>query len=164
MRDIESRFREMYETTMPAVYGFVSLRVAGNRALAEDLTAETYTAAVGQFNAGHADDVTISWLRTVAKNRLVDHWRHETVVKQKATILAESNPGDLHANPTRDAVAAALAMLQPDEHTALVLQHLDGYSVAEVAEIIGRSEKATESLLSRARAAFRAAFEEVSHD
>lgn len=110
------RFRVMYDTSLPVVYGFIAFRVGGNRALAEDLTAETFAAAVEKYRAGRADVVTTSWLRT------------------------------------------------DDGRAALVLRHVEGYSVAEVARIVGRSDKATESLLGRAREAFRTAYSEVDHD
>ena len=164
VRDTESRFREMYETTLPIVYGFLSIRVGGDRALAEDLTAETYTAAVAHFNSGREAEVTASWLRTVARRRLIDHWRHQSVAASKVIQLAHRSRTDPFSDPARDAVIAALATLQPDQRAALVLQHVESHSVAEVAEIIGRTEKATESLLSRARTAFRASYAEVTGD
>jgi len=44
------------------------------------------------------------------------------------------------------------------------MQHIDGFSVKEIAEVIGRTDKATESLLGRARSAFRASYLEVDND
>jgi RNA polymerase sigma-70 factor (ECF subfamily) len=80
LSDQQSRFQDMYLTSLPIVYGFLSLRVGGNRALAEDLTADTFAAAIRHYRAGRSDEVTISWLRTVARRRLVDHWRRRAVV------------------------------------------------------------------------------------
>lgn len=77
----------MYEATLADVYGFLSLRVGGNRELAEDLTAGTYSAAVGLYASGRSDEVTISWLRTVARRRLVDHWRRRAVASPKVVQL-----------------------------------------------------------------------------
>jgi RNA polymerase sigma-70 factor (ECF subfamily) len=54
-------------------------------------------------------------------------------------------------------------MVSEDQRQALVLQHIEDYSVIEVAQLLGRTAKATESLLSRARAAFRDAFEETEN-
>lgn len=74
-------------------------------------------------------------------------------------VPAASDPseGEIRAD-----VAAALAAVSEAQRQALVLQHVEGYSVTEVAEILGRTTKGTESLLSRARVAFREAFE-VEH-
>ena len=161
---MEVRFREMYEATLPVVYGFLSLRVGGNRSLAEDLTADTYSAAVAMFNSGRSSEVTISWLRTVARRRLIDHWRHASVKATNVIALVERQPDPADAGEVRRAVINALGSLSEDQRRALVLQHIEGYTVVEVAELLGRSAKATESLLSRARAGFRHAYEEASHD
>jgi RNA polymerase sigma-70 factor (ECF subfamily) len=55
---------------------------------------------------------------------------------------------------------AALQALRGQHRLALVLRYLDDLSVAEVARLLGKSVRATESLLVRARAALRAAYEE----
>ena len=158
------RFSAMYASALPVVYGFISLRVGGNRSLAEDLTAEAFTAAVAEYRAGRPDIVTTSWLCTVAKRRLIDHWRRKNVASHNVITLAGHGlVFDATETGERDAVIHALSALMPEQRTALVLQHVEGHSVAEVAEIIGRSAKATESLLSRARSSFRAAYSEVDH-
>ena len=158
------RFSAMYTSALPVVYGFISLRVGGNRSLAEDLTSEAFAAAVVEYRAGRPEVVTTSWLCTVAKRRLIDHWRRENVAAKKIIPLSgrghvfeTSEPGE------RDSVIQALDGLASEQRTALVLQHVEGCSVSEVAEIIGRSTKATESLLSRARSAFRTAYVEVDN-
>ena len=48
-----------------------------------------------------------------------------------------------------------LAGLSPTYRAALVLRHVDGLSVAAVADHLGRTVEATDQVLSRARAAFR---------
>ena len=54
-----------------------------------------------------------------------------------------------------------LAGLNPTYRTALVLRHVDGLGVAAVAEALGRTVEATDQVLSRARAAFRASYQAV---
>jgi DNA-directed RNA polymerase specialized sigma24 family protein len=49
----------------------------------------------------------------------------------------------------RDSAIKALGALAFDQRTAWILQHVEGCSVVEVAEVLGRTNKATESLLSR---------------
>ncbi len=160
--EVRERFTAMYEATLPVVFGFLMVRVGGNRALAEDLTAETYSAAVKLYKTRRGDEVTLPWLRTVARRRLIDHWRRASVAADNVLELvpAASDPseGEIRAN-----VAAALAAVSEPQRQALVLQHIEGYSVAEVAAILGRTTKGTESLLARARVAFRQAFEEEQH-
>jgi RNA polymerase sigma-70 factor (ECF subfamily) len=162
--DVHQRFREMYEATLAEVYGFLSLRVGGDRALAEDLTADAYAAAVRRYNAGRSEEVTISWLITVARRRLIDHWRKQSTAANNVVRLVPAPVVDDSGWVDHHAVVTALSRLSHDERAALVLRHVDGYSVADVAELLGRTPKATESLLGRARTAFRTAFEEANHD
>ncbi|MEM9038894.1 MAG: sigma-70 family RNA polymerase sigma factor [Actinomycetota bacterium] len=161
-------FTAMYDAALPVVYGFVSLRVGGNRALAEDLTAEAFAAAVVEYRAGRSEVVTTSWLCTVAKRRLIDVWRRESVASKnvaKVVSLAEHRlVSDVADSGDRDVVIQALGALSSDQRAALVMQHVEGFSVAEIADVVGRTPKATESLLSRARSAFRDAYSEVSDD
>ena len=159
------RFSAMYASALPVVYGFVALRVSGNRSLAEDLTSEAFAAAVAEYRAGRPEVVTTSWLCTVAKRRLIDHWRRKNVASKNVIPLAGRGlVFDTPETGEREAVIQALSALTSEQRTALVLQHVEGYSIVELSEIIGRSHKATESLLSRARRSFRTAYSEVDHD
>lgn len=158
------RFLRLYDDCLADVYGYLVVRVGGDRSLAEDLTAETFTAAVRQIRDGDPAHVTPAWVMSVARRRLVDHWRRQSVASSKVSMLVGRRETRQPDHAERDLVAAALAAISPDQRTALVLQHVEGYSVHEVAEIIGRSQKATESLLTRARTAFRTAYERRSDD
>jgi RNA polymerase sigma-70 factor (ECF subfamily) len=55
---------------------------------------------------------------------------------------------------------SVLAMINPMQRAALTLRHIDGLSVPQVADVLGRSVHATETLLVRARAAFRQRYDE----
>jgi RNA polymerase sigma-70 factor (ECF subfamily) len=164
LSDQQTRFREMYCSALPTVYGFLSLRVGGNTSVAEDLTAETFAAAVQKYRAGKSDEVTMSWLKTVARRRLIDHWRRRAVASANVVALASRPSRDGEADlAEREAVTHALAALSEGQRAVIVLHYIEGYSVAEVGDIVGRSTKATESLLSRSRAAFRSAYMEADN-
>ena len=162
---IDTRFRDLYRSTLPAVYGFVSYRTGGDRALAEDITAETYAAAVAHIRRGREREVDVSWLKTVAKRRLIDHWRKLTTAADKVVLLADRCSALDRDDTTRAAVLSALGALGEPQRAVLVMQAVEGYSVAEIAELVGRSPKAVESLLARARESFRSAYaKEVARD
>lgn len=159
--DHTASFSEMYTSTLPFVYGFVLLRLGGDKSLAEDITADTFTAALRQFQAGAGHEVDASWLRMVAKRRLVDHWRRKNVASRRLVVLGGGTSA--HEDPSvaeRDRVIRALGRIRENYRSVLVMQHIEGYTIAEIARIIDRSEKATESLLTRARVAFRDAWNE----
>ena len=160
---LEDQFRSMYEAALPTVYGFLSFRTTGDLSLAEDLTSETFAAAVSRFKDGQQDTVTTSWLLTVARRRLIDHWRRAEVADRKLVLLQDRVTASEPTVGERELVMEILASLPEIQRTALVLQHLDGLAVQEIAEIIGRSITATESLLARARRSFRNLYEEADH-
>jgi RNA polymerase sigma-70 factor (ECF subfamily) len=158
---LEDRFRAMYEAALPQVYGFLSFRTGGDVALAEDLTAETFAAAVSRFRAGDETEITTGWLLTVARRRLIDHWRRGAVANRKMGLIRGSQRAPKFPDGERDFVIEILDELPAAQRQVLVLQHLEGMSVQEIADIIGRSVGATESLLARARRTFRRMYEEA---
>ena len=160
--DVEAaQFRAMYEATLPAVYGFLLVR--SGKSQAEELTAETYAAAVELFKAQRSEEVTLGWLRTVARRRLIDSWRRASVAAEKATYLRPVPPDAGEAEISAN-VLEALDSLNESQRQALVLQHIEGYSVVEIAELLGRSPTGVQSLLNRARVAFRKAYQEAESD
>ena len=62
----------LYDEALPQVYGYLLSR-CGQKALAEDLTAETFLAAVDTVRRDQP--ISIAWLVGVARHKLVDHWR-----------------------------------------------------------------------------------------
>lgn len=123
-------------------------------------------AAVAAMQQGAAPDVNVAWLIGVARHKLVDHWRRQERDQRSRELIAQSgreleDPWD----ETLDRVAlhAALAELNGFQRAALTLRYLDGLRVAEVAEHLGHSVPATETLLVRAKAALRRAYRR-SHD
>lgn len=146
----------IYRVALPQVYGYLLPR-CGSVTLAEDLTAETFMAAVAAARRDQVREVTVAWLIGVARHKLVDHWRG--VAREQRGLAAVQRRDDSHDpwGEVLDAQAAhsALSHLSVPQRLALTLRYLDGLSVPDVAEHLGRSVHATETLLVRARAALR---------
>ena len=154
-------FLELYDHAVPQVYGYLLKRV-GNVGLAEDLTSETFMAGVAAHQRGTAD-LSVGWFVTVARNKLVDHWRRREREERGLRLAYDeaetvTEPWDVEL----DAVVAhdVLAHLAPQQQLALTLRYLDGLPVVQVAHVLGRTLHATEALLVRSRAAFRRVYEE----
>lgn len=151
---------DLYDTALPQVYGYLLAR-CGQRALAEDLTAETFLAAVDACRREPPPALSVAWLVGVARHKLVDHWRR-TAREQRGLRLVGNEPAadDDPWDERLDALLAreVLAELAPHHRTVLTLRYLDGLGVAEVASHLGRTVHATEALLVRARTAFRRAY------
>ena len=156
----------IYRRALPQVYGYLLPR-CGSAAVAEDLTAETFMAAVNASRQGSVTDVSVAWLVGVARHKLVDHWRRvardqrNLAVAQQITDDVE-DPWESHLDTA--VVHAALARLSAHQRAALTLRYLDGLGVAEVAENLDRSVHATETLLARARGALRRIYREEMND
>lgn len=143
------------------MYGYLLTRCR-DRAIAEDLTAETFLAAVSAVRKERPPALGTAWLIGVARHKLVDHWRRQQ--REERGLRTVSRDRAEHDDPWElqlDVMCARQAMseLGPHHRSALTLRYLDGLPVAEVARHLGRSLHATEALLVRARRAFRRAYE-----
>jgi RNA polymerase sigma-70 factor (ECF subfamily) len=148
---------DLYERALGDVYGYL-VRRCPSPAVAEDLTAETFLAAARA--AGRpGTDLTVAWLIGTARHKLIDHWRRDGRQRQALEELHESQEPHVDPNDPVDTVdvQAVLAALAPHHRAALTLRYLDGLPVEDVAHHLDRSVHATESLLMRAKAAYRRA-------
>ena len=152
---------DLYDRALPQVFGYLARR-CGSDALAEDLTSETFLAAVDACGRGTVPNLTVGWLVGVARHKLVDHWRRQAAEERRleavATLHDDTGPTvDVRELDERRALAT-LALLGPHHRAALTLRYLDGLSVPRVADELGRTVHATEALLVRARNAVRAVY------
>jgi RNA polymerase sigma-70 factor, ECF subfamily len=151
---------DAFDTALPRVYGYVLSR-CGQQSLAEDLTAETFLAAVDAVRGGHPPPVSTAWLVGVARHKLVDHWRRLAREERRLNALGPDDPEvEDPWNERLDALRArdVLVQLAPHHRAALTLRYLDDLSVPEVAALLERTVHATEALLVRARGAFRRSY------
>jgi RNA polymerase sigma-70 factor (ECF subfamily) len=154
----------IYDSALPQVYGYLVAR-CGSVAVAEDITAEAFMSAVEGLERRAAPVPTVAWLIGIARHKLVDHWRRtEREQRNRAAATGEEVDDPWPGVIDVDAAHVALARLSAPQRTALVLRYLDGLSVAEVAECVGRSLHATETLLVRARSALRRVYLEEYGD
>lgn len=151
----------LYDEALPAVYGYLRRRVP-NETIAQDLTSETFLAAVTSITSGVTSHVSVAWLMGIARHKLLDHFRR--VAREERNLRAVATDAIDHDDPWEvtlrdDVTRETLAELGLHHRCALTLRHLDGLSVPEVARVLGRTVHATEALLVRARIAFRATYE-----
>jgi RNA polymerase sigma-70 factor (ECF subfamily) len=151
----------IYPVALPQVYGYLLLR-CGSAARAEDLTAETFLAAVAAVRHSNVLNVNVAWLIGIARHKLVDHWR-QLAREERSLAAVEANRADVD-DPWPEwldsqAAHAALARVSAHQRAALTLRYLDGLPVADVADHLGRTVHATETLLVRSRIALRRVYE-----
>jgi len=78
----------MYDRALPQVFGYLRPRV-GSETTAEDLTAETFLAAVQAIERRAVPDLTVAWLIGVARHKLVDHWRRQERERRALSVVAD---------------------------------------------------------------------------
>jgi len=136
----------------------VAYRFLADRSQAEDAGQEVFLRLWQHAARYRADTALQAYLRTLTVNYCLDLRR-----RPKLLALADvqepqgtGNPhGDLVASERRGALDSALQSLAPIQRMAVVLFHIEGLTVKEVARLLDTSPKAAESLLSRARATLR---------
>lgn len=152
----------VYHGALPQVYGYLLSR-CGNVAVAEDLTSDTFMAAVAAARREDPPEISVAWLVGVARHKLADYWRRAEREQRGLAVVgrAREDRDDPWAEQLDTTAAhAALSRLPAHQRAALALRYLDGLPVQEVAEHLGRSLHATETLLARARAALRRVYQE----
>jgi RNA polymerase sigma-70 factor (ECF subfamily) len=146
----------LYDDALPVVYGYF-VRRCGDRATAEDLTSETFLAAMDAARKADPPPIALPWLLGVARHKLADHYRrrHDRNSIPVAEVPEPPPADDWDAALDRIVAESVLARLPEQHRTVLALRYMDDCSVPECAELIGRTVHATEALLVRARRAFR---------
>jgi RNA polymerase sigma-70 factor, ECF subfamily len=166
--DTREGFRVFYDAALPEVFAFLMRKCRGDRSLAEDLTQETFLAAARQVREGNASTLSVPWLMTVAQNRFVDHLRRQQRDERNLLLAWQNGEHDaVHAwqlQRHRESARDELADLPPLQRAALVLFYLEDLTVAQTASRLGKSVRATESLLARGREALRKRLAEEARD
>lgn len=155
-------FRELYDEALPVVYGYFFKRCGGRRDVAADLTQETFLSALQSLKKGAKVEARLPWVVAIARRRLVDHIRRRTRRDTHSVGEDEVWVGPGWTSDTEVRLIEALDRLAYDHRLALILRYVDDLEVNEVAGLMGKSVRATESLLVRARASLADSFEAMS--
>lgn len=157
----ERAWRTLYDEAFVGLYAYVLWRCGGLRDHADDVVQDAWLTAVRRI--GRFDPVQGSfagWLRGIAANLLRNHFRRERVRLASGRLRdpARQSTDDAARRERAERIAVALAALPERYETVLRAKYLNGGSVADIASVGGETPKAVESLLTRARQAFRDAY------
>ncbi|WP_395789199.1 RNA polymerase sigma factor [Aquimonas sp.] len=168
-----SAFACFFDLYFPRLYRFLLRTCDADRILAEELTQAALVVALEALPKYRGEASLLTWLCTIARNELAREHRRlqrlqpplEDTEMPGCDLPSSLSPGAPH-EPMRTlaeaelsaGVHAVLDQLLPVHAECLELKYVLGFSVQEIAERLGRTEKAVEGLLSRARAEFRALF------
>ena len=151
---------DLYRRHGAEVYRY-AYAVLGNHADAEDVTQTTFLNAYRSLEQGVRPRKPSNWLLTIASNAIKQRFRQEQarprLVELDEHIAGQEADDD---GPSVGELLAALSKIPPQQRQAIVLREFEGRSYSEIAEILGVTTSALETLLFRAR---RSLAEELTH-
>lgn len=162
-------WRTLYERHLPAVWR-QAYALVDDVHTAEDITSEVMLALLRNIGRLEEDGSSVAaWLRTVVRCKAADHHRKvfrtrdkfPSAVAAAESCFEEANPAaPLECMETREQVLRVLEEMPERQRIVLEWKYLDALRVREMAERLGETEKAVETVLYRARIEFRRRFEQ----
>ena len=154
---------EFVDTYTDAVYAFIRQRLSPRLDLVEDLVQEVFIAAWEHLNSFHGASPLRAWLLGIARHKVEDYYRRRL---QSAQPLEPATAEELPAEDldmegiadrerTERRARQVLEELPERYRVALQWRYWEKRSTRQMAKAVGRSEKAIERLLARAREQFR---------
>jgi len=168
-------FDQFFNEYYPKLFRFAKRRLPGDPAAAEDVAQATLCRALESLHTFRGEAALMTWLCTLCRREMSARWR-EASLHAAVPLLAEDDPEVRAAlesllaaegsdplllagrEQVRETICAALDYLPAPYADILEWKYVRDMSVVEIAQRLGRSPKATESLLTRAREAFRETF------
>lgn len=167
-------FDRFFREYFPRLFRFALARVGDDPALAEEVVQRTMCIVVRKMNSYRGEALLFTWLCQICRNELSAVYRqhgadlradvpiddHPAVQAALESMIGEDFRPDAvrHREELAGFVRATLDYLPDNYATALEMKYIHGCTVAEIAHRLGVGDKAAESVLSRARAAFREGF------
>ena len=163
-------FEKLYKEFYPKVYYFAKQNV-GSLDAAEDITAETFCAAMESIGSLRSEESFVGWLYCIAYRKCADHIKTAELDRkqreQAAQLAALSEPIMLPddyavSEQTKQQLQSVIDSLPSDMRSAMILYYYDNLSVAEVARVIGINENNANQKLHRARQKIKKQIEKLS--
>ncbi len=142
----------LYDEWSPRLFNYLMYNTR-NQDDAKDVLSETMFGLIQAIPTFDGNVTLNTFIYSIACRKVADYWRRSRKTYELPSWLSISGP-----TSTRLEVDEALEELSEQGQQALLLRYREGLTVAEVADVLGRSYKATESLLSRVRRQFQHAF------
>jgi RNA polymerase sigma-70 factor, ECF subfamily len=173
----ERAFNMFFTNFFPRVYRFALPRLSGDIEAAKEVVQATMIKAVRSLENYRGEAALFTWICQICRHQIVDHLRserrHENVVliddspEMRAVFDALESPAESDPNQsygqaeTRQLIQSVLDQLPARYGDVLEWKYIDGRTVEEIGELLGVGHTAAQSVLARARVAFRQALETV---
>ena len=155
---VDRAFERLYRRHALDVYRYAQA-VLRNQADAEDVTQTTFMNAYRALERGERPESPHNWLIAIAHN--VCRQRFRAASRRPQEVMFEDDVADHLVQPDDDDapspedIKRALSHLAFNQRAALVMRELEGRSYTEIADLLGVSVSAVETLIFRARRALR---------
>jgi len=150
-------WRQLYEAHAAELVGYL-WRLTGDREVATDLMQDTFIAGMRDESALRDGAKVRAWLFRIATRLAIKRLRRSRLiafVPFAGTERSAVGTLDVEALAVRDAIRSISA----DQAVALVLHYAHGFTRAEIADLVGRSEETVKSRIARGRRAFLSAYD-----
>jgi RNA polymerase sigma-70 factor (ECF subfamily) len=171
----EGAFDEFFHEYFPRLYRFALNRLGHDAREAEEVAQSTLCRAVTKIGTFQGEATLFTWLCTFCRHEIYalkmreNRRPHEVALLEEtpdisaaleslAALFNEGPESRLHRKEIARLVRVALDHLPARYGRALEWKYIEGLPVKEIADRLGTSPKAAESLLTRAREAFRDGF------
>ena len=165
----QEAFKILYSRYADLLYAFILYQLDKNREAASDIWQETWMSFIEKINSFQHKSNVFTWLCAISKNKIIDFYRLSKTQREFKNNLSyqfdidkEEIKTEFIDNKTQSDVITILATLSDEHRKLLMLRYFENKSVNEISVEIGKSYKATESNLSRAREAFRKKFTDIN--
>ena len=179
LRGDEAAFRELFHSYFPKLYRYALARLDGQHDEAVEMVQETFCKAFERLGSFRGEGSLYGWMCRILRNSILDLYRRrgrelpkvtlledQGAIRQILDTLAASELEEPETIAVRSDVVrliqATMDRLPGHYGDVLEWKYVDGLSVKAIAERLDIGPKAAESLLTRARAAFRRAMEAVA--
>ena len=137
----------------------LAFRLLGDREAMDDVLQEAYAKAFRALPRFRGEATAGTWLYRIVYNACLDQLRRERRPAELPleTAAPASAPDPVESAARREALAAALAALVPDQRAAVLLVDAEGFDYPAAARVLGVRVGTLASRLSRARASLRRA-------
>jgi RNA polymerase sigma-70 factor (ECF subfamily) len=166
----QDAFKVLYLKYSDLLFAFIIHNMGNNQDVAQDIWQETWCSAVEKLDKFQFKSSFFTWVCAIAKNKIYDYYRQTKrqdlfVSSGKSHFHIDSEETDYESIDveTQSEVVTVLADLNNEYTYLLKAKYIENKSTNEIAVAIGKSYKATESILARARDAFRNKFNQTNH-
>jgi RNA polymerase sigma-70 factor (ECF subfamily) len=154
---------ELYKAYADRIYSLVFNQVDGDRDAAQDIVQEIFLAASKSAGKFRGQSKVYTWLYSIANKKVADFYRRRKREVKYQTVSADSqieleaspDAGAIESEEKSQAVQATLSSLPLHYKQVLILKYVEEMPVTEISQVMKRSPKSIEGLLTRARRELR---------